>query len=126
MSKQTTRANWLLDAATLEESEVLYLYPRGDLDQSGALAALDAQYGKGAFDAWHHGNALRVSRRAFSHHGEAYRRFSEANERFWAARTKGLPKEQIDQWREAVKEPREIWERLRKGGAPLSAGKQTL
>jgi len=112
MSVHTTRENWLIDAGKLGEKEVLYLYPRDDLDQSTALDALDAQYGKGNFDAWQHGAALRIARRAFRHYGEAYQRFSNANEFFWDARRKDLPKEEIDRRREAVKEPKRIWEAL--------------
>jgi hypothetical protein len=82
MTINTTRENWLVDAAKLDDKEALLLYPRGDLDQAGALAALDAQYGKGQFDAWHHGSALRISRKSFGHHGATYKRFSEANEYF--------------------------------------------
>jgi hypothetical protein len=118
MSKKTTRETWLLDAASLDDKEVLYLYPRDDLSQSMALAALDAQYGKGAFDAHQHGNALRIARRAFGHHGEAYRRFSDANEFFWAARKEGLADDEIARRREAVKEPRAIWEAMRTGQRP--------
>jgi hypothetical protein len=125
MSKRTTRETWLLDAAALDDSEVLYLYPRGDLDQSAALAALDAQYGRGSFDTWQHGNALRVARRAFSHHGEVYRRFSEANEHFWAARKEGLPQAEIDKRRDAVKEPREVWNGLFKKRAITAGERQT-
>lgn len=113
MSITTSRDRWLIDAGTLDDKETLYLYPRGDLDQAGALAALDAQYGKGAFDTWQHGSALRVSRRAFRFDGEAYKRFSDANERFWAARKEGLPTEEIDRRRALIDEPKSIWNKLR-------------
>lgn len=112
MSVRTTRQDWLIDAGKLEDKEVLYLYPRGDLDQSAALNALDAKYGKGQFDAWQHGSALRVARHAFSHHGEAYKRFSRANEYFWEARKNDLSKDEIDRRREAVKEPQRICDNL--------------
>lgn len=122
MTVHTTRENWMLDAGKLDDKEVLFLYPCGDLDQAKALAALDAQYGKGSFDAWQHGSALRVARRAFHHHGEAYKRFSDANEYFWAARKEKLPEAEIDRRRQLIAEPRRLWDnlcvRIPKRGAP--------
>lgn len=109
----STRENWLLDAPKLDDRETLFIQQRGDLTQAAALAALDVQYGKGAFDAWQHGPALRVSRKSFGFHGATYARLSEASEYFWAARKENLPKEEIDQRREAIKEPKAIWEKSR-------------
>lgn len=112
MSIRSSRKDFLIDAAKLDDKEVLFIYPREDLDQATALAALDAQYGKGHFDTWQHGTALRIARRAFSHHGETWKRFNDANEHFWAARKENLPKEEIDRRRELVKEPKQIWNKI--------------
>jgi len=58
-----TRENWLLEVGNLPPGGCLYVYPRGELHSKEAQPALDAQYGRGEFEATIHGNAFRVWRR---------------------------------------------------------------
>jgi hypothetical protein len=60
--KMHPQGDWLIRAGRMELGDSLSVYPRGDLDWPTARAALDAQYGKGEFTAWTHGNALHVKR----------------------------------------------------------------
>lgn len=57
MSKTSSRENWLTDVA---QGEVIFIYPRGDLDWESGQAALDAQYGKGVYRCGVHGQAFRA------------------------------------------------------------------
>lgn len=111
-TENTTRDTWLIDAGKLTDEGVLYLYPCKDLTQAMALAALDAQYGLGKFDTWQHGQSLRIARRPFRHHGETYKRFSDANEYAWAARKENLPAEEIGRRRAVAQASRKIWEQM--------------
>lgn len=91
----STRERWLQDAATLNHGELLYLHPRGDLTQDGALAALDAQYGNLLYDAWQHGEALRISRGKRFTYGALNRAEHQANEAIWEAYRRRAPSQEV-------------------------------
>ena len=71
--EKATRENWLLKAGNLKIGETLFLYPCGDLTQTAAFAALEAQYGPNLYDTWQHGQALRILRGKSYREGQLYR-----------------------------------------------------
>lgn len=57
------REDWLLRMPDLQPGHTIFIYPRGDLTAQGALDALKAQgFDPDAFNAFTHGNSLRIHR----------------------------------------------------------------
>jgi hypothetical protein len=116
-SLRITRDNWLIEAGKMETGQTLYMYPRGDLTQTVALAALDVQYGKHIYDVWTHGESLRVVKNERYRWGEVAARKREAYEAVSEARKRGASEDEI----EALKAKRDLLLQIERGVAQRGA-----
>jgi hypothetical protein len=95
-TESANTSNWLIKAGELADEAVLYIYPCSPLTQETAQAALEAQYGAGVYDAWQHGQALRVIRGGIYRNGATSKQLSKDVEAYLRAKRLGAPAAELE------------------------------